>query len=181
MREKKGLSQVVTTLILLVVSVLLAAVVTYYATNVTMVRTETEALQLGSAHVWINSTGPIAGLKVQNLGGRDILVDKFTIRGVESAWTNIYIYRVPSGTSISGDMTVCNYSAMTSSYFTHESRIFNQTTDDIPLKSGAEILAYIKDPDNIQMDDLGTTVSIAVFTNNAQYITEVNVESATAQ
>lgn len=34
---------------------------------------------------------------------------------------------------------------------------------------------------NIQVDDIGTSVSIAVFTNNAQYITETNVESATTQ
>jgi len=31
------------------------------------------------------------------------------------------------------------------------------------------------------VDDIGTTVSINVFTNNAQYITETNVESATSQ
>jgi hypothetical protein len=40
---------------------------------------------------------------------------------------------------------------------------------------------YIKDPDNIQLDDIGTTVSMSVYTNNAQYITEINVESATTQ
>lgn len=34
---------------------------------------------------------------------------------------------------------------------------------------------------NIQVDDIGTSVSIAVFTNNAQYITETNVGSATTQ
>ena len=40
---------------------------------------------------------------------------------------------------------------------------------------------YLKDPDNVQVDDIGTTISMAVFTNNAQYITECNVESATTQ
>jgi hypothetical protein len=181
MRREKGLSQVVTTLMLLVVSVLLAAVVTYYATNITMVRTETEDLQLSKAHIWVNETGAIAGLKIQNLGGRDILIDKFSVRGVESAWTNVYIYRVPSGTVISDDLTVCNYTAMTGTGFVHETVTYNQTTDDVPLISGAELLIYIKDPDNIQLDDLGTTVSISLFTNNAQYITEVNVQSATPQ
>ncbi len=41
-RKDKALSQVVSTLILLVVAVLLAAVATYYATNITMTRTENE-------------------------------------------------------------------------------------------------------------------------------------------
>ena len=181
MRREKGLSQVVTTLILLVVAVLLAAVVTYYATNITMVRTETEALQLSKAHVWVNETGAVAGFKIQNLGGRDILIDKFSTRGVEEDWDSVYFYRVPSGTPITGDINVTSSTGLSGASVTIDSKIYNQSTDDIPLVSGGELLIYIAGPDNIQLDDLGTTVSIAVFTNNAQYITEVNVESATPQ
>ena len=81
-RDRKGLSEVVSTLILLVVAVLLASVATYYATNITMTRTETEELQLSKEHVWVNNTGAIAAFKVSNLGGRDILLDKISIRGV---------------------------------------------------------------------------------------------------
>ena len=39
-------------------------------------------------------------------------------------------------------------------------------------------MAYIKGPDNLHVGDIGARVSMAVITNNAQYITEVNVESA---
>jgi flagellin-like protein len=181
MRREKGLSQVVTTLILLVVAVLLAAVVTYYATNITMVRTETEALQLNKAHVWVNETGAVAGFKIQNLGGRDILIDKFSTRGVEEDWSSVYVYRVPSGTPVSGDINVTSYALLTGPSVDLYGKTYNMSTDDIPLISGGELLVYIAGPDNIQLDDLGTTVAISVFTNNAQYITEVNVESATPQ
>ena len=64
-RDRKGLSEVVSTLILLVVAVLLASVATYYATNITMTRTETEELQLSKKHVWVNDTGAIAAFKIQ--------------------------------------------------------------------------------------------------------------------
>ena len=179
-RDRKGLSEVVSTLILLVVAVLLASVATYYATNITMTRTETEELQLSKEHVWVNNTGAIAAFKVSNLGGRDILLDKISIRGVSEKWTDVFIYRIPLGTIISTDMTVCNYTNMTGG-FTHETRIYDTVTDDIPLVSGGEILVYIMDPDNIQIDDIGTSVSLSIHTNNAQYITECNVESATTQ
>ena len=181
MREKKGLSQVVTTLILLVVAVLLAAVVTYYATNITMVRTQTEAMQLGKAHVWVNTTGAVAGFKIQNLGGRDILIDKFSVRGVEEDWADVYYFRIPSGTVITGDINVTSPALLTGPSVPIDGHDYDQATDDIPLVSGGELLVYILNPDNVQMDDLGTTIAIAVFTNNAQYITEVNVESATPQ
>jgi len=58
--KKKGLSEVVSTLILLVVAVLLAAVVTYYATNITMVRTENEQLMFSKVHVWVTAPAPSA-------------------------------------------------------------------------------------------------------------------------
>ena len=178
--KKKGLSEVVSTLILLVVAVLLAGVVAYYATNITTTRTETEALQFTTAHVWVNSSGAIAAFKLQNLGGMDILIDKFTVRGVASDWADVFVYRVPSGDSIAGDMNITSYSGLVDGV-TIDSKAYNVSSSDIPLMSGGELLVYLKDPDNIQMDDIGTTVSMSIHTNNAQYITEVNVESATTQ
>jgi len=56
-RNGRGLSQVVTTLILLVVAVLLTGVVTYYATNVTMTRTQQEEVRVTWQHIWVNGTG----------------------------------------------------------------------------------------------------------------------------
>ena len=178
--KKRGLSEVVSTLILLVVAVLLSGVIAYYATNITTTRTATEEIQFATAHVWVSSSGATAAFKLQNLGGRDILIDKFTVRGVSSAWTNVFIYRVPSGTSVTGDMNITSYTGLTNGV-TIDSKIYNVSSADIPLVSGGELMVYIKDPDNIQVNDIGTSMSMAVFTNNAQYITEVNVESATTQ
>jgi flagellin-like protein len=178
--KKKGLSEVVSTLILLVVAVLLAGVVAYYATNVVMTRSETEDIQFTTAHIWVNDSGAIAAFKLQNLGGRDILIDKFTVRGVASDWADVFIYRVPSGTAITADLNITSYAGLVDGV-SIDGKTYNVTSSDVPLMSGGELLVYIKDPDNIQMDDIGTTVSMAVFTNNAQYMTEENVESATTQ
>ncbi len=181
MRRRKGLNQVISTLILLVVTILIALIVTYYSTNVTTSRTQVEDVAFSKLHVWINSTGAVAAFKLQNLGGRDILIDKFTVRGVEESWSNIYYYRVPSGTSNDGDVNVTSYSNLSGASVTIDSKVFNQSTADNSLISGGELLVYIKGPDNVQMADLGKDISITAFTNNAQYITECNVESATTQ
>ena len=180
MRKSRALSEVVTTLILLVVAVLLAAVVTYYATNITMTRTESEMIMFSKAHVWVNSTGAVGAFKIQNLGGRDILIDKISVRGVDEGWADLWYYRVPSGDAITGDINVTSYALLTGSPVI-SGETYTQANSDLPLSSGAEILIYVKGPDNVQLDDLGTSVSISLHTNNAQYITEVNVESATTQ
>jgi hypothetical protein len=63
----------------------------------------------------------------------------------------------------------------------HDGVNYTAVSADVPLVSGGELLVFIKDPDNVQVDDIGTAISMSVYTNNANYITEVNVESATTQ
>jgi hypothetical protein len=173
------LSQVVTTLILLVVSILLSGAVIYYSVNLISTRVQTEEVRLTKEHVWVNSTGAVAALRVENLGGRDILIDKMEIRGVESSWPNVYFYRVPSGTTVTGDLNVTSYSNLSGASVTIDGKNYNQAVSDIPLMSGGEILIYVKGPGNVDVNDIGTTVSFSVFTGLSQYITECNVESAT--
>lgn len=179
--KSRGLGEVVSVLILLVVAVLLTTVVSYYATNVTMTRTTMEEVRVTHDHVWVNSSGAVAAFKLQNLGGRDILIDKFSVRGVESAWSDIYYFRVPSGVVIEADLNITGYASLTGSSVIIDGRNYTQADADIPLISGGELLVYVRSPDNIQQDDIGTAVSITVNTNNAQYINECNVESATDQ
>jgi peptidoglycan biosynthesis protein MviN/MurJ (putative lipid II flippase) len=91
-RSKKGLSVVVTTLIILVVSVLLATIVTLYAINVTTTRVQEEAVYLTKQHVWYNTTSSWAqaAMVILNTGGRDIVIDKISVRGQECNWNKIY-------------------------------------------------------------------------------------------
>jgi hypothetical protein len=177
-RSRKALAQVVTTLILLVVSILISGVAVYYSINILSARIQTEEVRLAKEHIWVNSTGAVGAFKVQNLGGRDILIDKIETRGVEEAWTDVYYYRVPSGTSITGDLNVTSYDNLIGASVAIDGKTYTRADSDLPLVSGGELLVYIKGPDNVQLDDIGTTVSFSLFTGLSQYITECNVESA---
>ena len=172
-RSKKGLSTVVTTLIILVVSVLLATVVTYYAINITSTRVEEESLSVRKAHVWVSTAGTTtdtqAAFVIINTGGRDVVLDKITIRGQEIDWTDVY-YEILD-TAPSGDLSYQNETTIGSSY--------TQATDDLLLPSGKSATIYITDPGSISLQDIGTTVSIVVFTAQAQYYKECNVEAYT--
>ena len=168
MRNKRGLSQVVTTLILLVVSVLLAAVVVYYATNVTMTRTANEDVVIQYAHVWVNSTGSAEmAFMIKNVGGKDILLDKIACRGVECPWTSVYY----NTTGASADLIWIDHATL-------GTNPDHTATTDIPVESSGSRVVYVADPDNIELRDVGTPVSITVFTANGQWIKEVIVEYA---
>ena len=183
LKNKKALSTVVTTLIILVVSVLLATVVTFYAINVTTTRVQEELLYLTKQHVWYgyNATGADytgeAAIMVINSGGRDVVMDKITVRGQECPWTNVY-YNVTTG-SISADL-VFNETLGGSIWVGGTPYTLTQGTadHDLTLKSGYTMIIYIDDPDSISLTDIGTTVGITVFTANAQYYKETNVEAA---
>jgi hypothetical protein len=182
LKNKKGLSTVVTTLIILVVSVLLATVVTFYAVNVTTTRVEEESLYLTKPHIWYNTTGSWAeaALVIINTGGKDIVIDKITVRGQECNWTNVYYWKTNTVT-ISNDLQVTSTELNGSSVsitVQGASRTFTRASDDITLRSGYTMVVYIKDPDSIALNDVGVTVGINVFTSNAQYYKEVNVEAA---
>jgi len=180
-RSERGLSETVSVLILLVVAVLLASVTAYYATNITLTRTKGEEVRITKERVWVNSSGAVAAFKVQNLGGKDVLVDGIRVRGVELEWTNVYYYRVPTGSSMTGELNRTSYASLTGSGVTIDGATYNRSIGSLPLITSGSIIFYTKGPGNVQTDDVGTTIDLSVNTNNAQYITECNVESATNQ
>jgi hypothetical protein len=184
LKNKRALSTVVTTLIILVVSVLLATVVTFYAINVTTTRVQEESLHMTKQHIWYNTTGKWAeaAMVIVNTGGRDAVIDKITIRGQASPWANIYYWRTNS-IVISADLNVTvtelnNTTFTMGSTFTYTNDTFAQATDDITVKSGWTLVVYIKDPDSIALNDVGIPVGITAFTANAQYYKETNIEAA---
>jgi hypothetical protein len=195
LRNRIALSTVVTTLIILVVSVLLATVVVYYATNVVSTRVQEENLYLTKQHIWQNATATVgsvsycqASLMVINTGGRDVVVDKLSVRGQECDWNNIvgannkFVLYCTTTDPISTDLPyVDNFNATGLNTVMVGSTTYNfsvaQSDQDLVLKSGYTLLIYIINPDSISVNDVGLTVSIGLYTAQAMYYKETNVEA----
>jgi hypothetical protein len=195
LRNRLALSTVVTTLIILVVSVLLATVVVYFATNVVSTRVQEENLHLTKHHIWNNATATAgtvsysqASLMVINTGGRDVVIDKLTVRGQECDWNdtaasiNKLVLYCTTTDPISSDMSyVYNFNVTGTNTVTLDSTAysFSVASSDIVLKSGYTLLIYIVNPDSISVNDVGLTVSIGLYTAQAMYYREANVEAVT--
>jgi len=181
LKNRWALSTVVTTLIILVVSVLLAGVVTYFAINVTSTRVQEESLHLTKQHVYYalaNGTTyrSQAAIMIINTGGRDVVIDKLTVRGQECQWTNIF-YSITTE-SISADCIfqteLINGTDITLDTVNLE---LIKGSTDLTLESGKTMVIYIASPDSITVNDIGLTAAITVFTSQAMYYKETNVES----
>lgn len=182
LKSRKGLSTVVTTLIILVVSVLLATTVTFYAVNVTTTRVEEESIKVYKLHTWHNGSnfGECAFLLI-NTGGRDLVIDKINVRGQECAWTTVFYNK--TGTTINADLPWAQYANLTDGGVvtvgpdTYTLKV-GTTNSDLILQSGDSMIVYILNPDHISVSDIGVTVGVTIFTANAQYYKESNVQAS---
>ena len=103
------------------------------------------------------------------------------VRGIDLEWTDVYYYRVPTGSSFTGELNRTSYPSLTGSGVTIDGNDYNRASGNLPFITSGSIILYAKVPGNVQTEDAGTTVDLSIHTNNAQYITECNVESATNQ
>ncbi|HVP41737.1 MAG TPA: hypothetical protein VMS95_07275 [Candidatus Krumholzibacteriaceae bacterium] len=182
LKSKKGLSTVVTTLIILVVSVLLATVVTFYAINITTNRTQQESLYMSNLHVWYNTTGnwAEAAFVLTNTGGKDVVLQSITARSQPSDWSNVYSYSDNTITynSLSPTIVQPSSASITVTYNGNLTQSLTQASGVITLRSGYTLVVYINHPDSVGQNDVGTPVSVTAFTANAQWTQEVNVQAA---
>ena len=183
LKNRKALSTVVTTLIILVVSVLLAGVVTYFAINVTSTRVQEESLNLTYQHVWHNTTMAQAALVVTNTGGRDVVIQKIAVRGQDAAWSNVYynITTTAPTTDLAFNSTLADAGkAKTASVAAGSTTAYTYllATTNIVLPSGQTLLIYVNNPDSISVNDIGLTVAISIFSAQAIYYKETNIQAA---
>jgi hypothetical protein len=198
LKNRWALSTVITTLIILVVSVLLASVVTYFAINVVNTRVQEESLNLTNQHIWVNSTAAqgsanctIAAIMVVNTGGRDVVINEIAVRGQASPW---------NGTTAPGSEKFVVYSTISSAItadlgyvpnFNYTGGInhevlggiqynFTVANNNLVLKSGNVMLIYVINPDSISVSDVGLTTSIVLHSAQAMYYKETNVEAVTS-
>jgi hypothetical protein len=188
LKNRLALSTVVTTLIILVISVLLAGVVSYFAINVTSTRVQEESLHITKHHVWHNGDNrALASLMIINTGGRDIVIDKISVRGQECDWnsssTDKFVTFCRTTDTISDDLdyvdSFLRNSSNTEVSIGNGDYNFTVATDDLILRSGYTMLIYIENPDSISINDIGLTVSIEIFTAQAMYYRESNVQAVT--
>lgn len=175
LRDQRGLSQVVSTLIILVTTVLMASgTVAYYSIVVTSSALKQEQLALDKVHIWVNTSGAQAAFIVENIGGRDALIDTIEVKYIEIPWENVY-----HASAADGALTPAQHLNITGS-FNHtigETMLsFDMATESIVLPVGEAVILYIDQPDSLDVGHLGTLASIAIYTSSNQYTALVEVE-----
>jgi len=181
LKIKRRLSNAVSVPIILV-SVLLAIVVTYCAINIASAGMQKECIQVTNTHVWANESQAVVATVIKNVGGKDVVIDKLTVRSIESDWNNTYYWIATE--QVTDDLEYHywdNATKLTGAYVQLDvqgsDRTFQRASTDLILPSGGTLVVYIRDPDSISTDDIGTPVSVTVYTLQAEYMEETNVQA----
>jgi hypothetical protein len=179
LRNRLALSTVVTTLIILVVSVLLAGVVTYFAINVVSTRVQQESLKISCPSVWVDSAGTAqAAMLITNTGGRDVVISRIEIRGIAADFAANVYYEVNTGGTIPGSLSALIAADIVGTdVFTTSSTSLAAATGQLVLTSGSTMAVYITAPTSVSIQDVGTTIGMTVFTAQAMYYQETNVQT----
>ena len=113
-----------------------------------------------------------------NTGGRDLVIDKITVRGQESVWdTQVYYALAATGDDLSVDLTYVDPTDYTAATFGDLAATPEAASQDLVLPSGQTMVIYVDSPDSITINDIGLTVAFTVFTSQAMYYKETNVQA----
>jgi hypothetical protein len=180
-KNRLALTTVITTLIILVVSILLASVLTYFAVNTVSTRVQEESLHITKQHIWVDADGAATegAIMVTNNGGRDVVISKITVRGQTSAWGNIFSALAADGDDLTADLSYVATPVAEGANFGLTDTA-HQTTNALILTSGSTMVIYINNPDSIGLNEVGLTVSIGVYSSQAVYYSETNIQATPA-
>jgi hypothetical protein len=142
-----------------------------------------ESLSMSNLHVWYNTTGTWAeaAFSLVNTGGKDVVLQSITTRSQPSAWSNVYY--IATDTWIVQNLSVTS-SQLSSSMLnapingTSKLTALKAATGVITLKAGWTLVVYVMHPGSIGQNDVGTPVDVTVFTANAQWTQETNVQAS---
>ncbi|MBN1683653.1 hypothetical protein JW865_08900 [Candidatus Bathyarchaeota archaeon] len=124
---------------------------------------------------------------VINTGGRDIVIDKLAVRGQEAPWndatTGKFVLYTITTDPISDDFSFISNFVQSPSpgdnqlTFGEDTYTLTVASNDLVLPSGSTMILYIVNPDSITINDIGLTVSITLYTAQAMYYREANVQA----
>lgn len=114
-KNRKAISAVLTTLIILVASVVLGTGVVLYGTSLFQTNSQSSGLAVQGAHVWVNATTGMAttyswgAAEIRNSGDKILSVDQISVRGTQIPFANWYVDSSPTDVTAANFQSQLNY------------------------------------------------------------------------
>lgn len=182
--KRRGLGDVITTLIILIASVVLAAGVIFFGGSLFQTNTENEAIQVSNTHIWVspNGTSSVAGFVVQNTGGKAVSVEKITIRGISvptGSWWYNNTQTIATAANTQKEIVYDGTLATIEVTGAGPAEVFTPAIGTISLVQGQAMFIYLANPAGIKAIDSGLAFTMNVEAGKASAaVASVNVTTA---
>ena len=114
-KNRKALSAVLTTLIILVASVVLGTGVVLFGTSLFQTNAQSSGLAVQGVHVWVNATKGMSttyawgAAEIRNSGDKILSVDQINVRGTQIPFANWYVDSSPADVTAANFQSQLNY------------------------------------------------------------------------
>jgi len=114
-KNRKAISAVLTTLIILVASVVLGTGVVLYGTSLFQTGAQSSGVAVQGVHVWVNATSGTAktwvwgAAEIRNSGDKILSVDQINVRGNQVPFSNWYYDNSPTRVTAANFQSQLNY------------------------------------------------------------------------
>ena len=176
-QKRRGIGNVITTLIILIASVVLGAGVIFFGGSMFTTNTQSEQVKVTNIQSWVapNGTASASAFAIQNVGSKTVTVTDIKMRGVAvpvASWFNC------KGACASA----INIQTPLPSDFTPASVTLNGTpyafngNQQVSLSQGEAAIVYLANAGNIVAIDAGNTYAMQIQAGQAASVTQVSVE-----
>ncbi|AFU59852.1 hypothetical protein possibly linked to secE2 [Candidatus Nitrososphaera gargensis Ga9.2] len=171
-QKRRGIGNVITTLIILIASVVLGAGVIFFGGSMFQTNTQSESIKISNVHSWVTSTGDATtAFVVQNTGSKAITINSISLRGVSVPTSNWYHTINSNQTTLQTELPVDH----TEDNVTLGGTATTMTSGSISLDQGEAAIVYLNEAGNIEAIDAGNTYSLQVQAGQATAVQQVQV------
>ena len=183
-QKRRGIGNVITTLIILIASVVLGAGVIFFGGSMFQTNTQQESMKVSNVHAWVanNGTGvagdlSITAFAVQNTGSKPIAINSISMRGFSIPNSDWYSCGPSCGTlsNINTELTA-DYSPA-NIVLADGATVF--TTGPVGLAQGEATIVYVEQAGNLHPIDAGNTYALQIQAGQASAVQQVLVVSTT--
>ncbi len=171
-QKRRGIGNVITTLIILIASVVLGAGVIFFGGSMFQSNTQSESIKVSNVHSWVNSTNAATtAFVVQNTGSKAVTISSISLRGV-SVPTSDWFYTINSDqATLQTELQVDH----TENQVTIGGTPTTMNTGSISLAQGQAAIVYLNEAGNIDAIDAGNTYSLQIQAGQATAVQQISV------
>jgi hypothetical protein len=176
-QKRRGIGNVITTLIILIASVVLGAGVIFFGGSMFQSNTQSEQIKVSNVHSWVasNDTATTAFV-VQNTGSKAVTINSINMRGVSVPTADWYYFKDIQADDVQRELSV-DYIETTIDVDDDVVGQETMLTGTVSLGQGEAAIVYLQEGGLINAIDAGNTYSLQIQAGQATAVQQIAVIS----